>query len=198
MLVQMSTGFAQTTLSPPRPAGQSQPKAHSAPVKSSAAPAKQAAESAPDVTTASYGDWQMTCRITNVGAGQPSRRICEVLQSVILQGQTAPFAQLGFGRMEPGSPLIFTAVVPASVSFPSDVRVAVDENDKQPLIAAWTRCLQNGCFASVAVSVDSLNRWRAREGGGRLMFKNGASQDLTMPISFKGLGRALDALAKEH
>lgn len=150
------------------------------------------------MTTASFGDWQLTCRMANAGAGQPNRRTCEILQSVILKGQTAPFARLGFGRMETGGPLMFTAVVPVNVSFPSDVKVSIDENDKQPLEAAWTGCLPSGCFASVAVSNEILSRWRSQEEGGRLMFTSSAPQNLIVPISFKGLARALDALAKEH
>jgi hypothetical protein len=43
-----------------------------------------------------------------------------------------------------------------------------------------------------------MNRWRAQNEGGRLMFKNGAGQDVVVPISFKGLGPALDAFAKEN
>jgi hypothetical protein len=69
--------------------------------KSEAAPAKPAATSdkaaaepmGAEVTTASFGGWQLSCRLTLVTAGQPSRRLCEVLHSVILQGQTTPFAQ---------------------------------------------------------------------------------------------------------
>ncbi len=198
MSVAVVVGMAQTSLSPPASA-QPRQQAQAAPAKQVATPAKPAARAMEaDVTTASFGDWQMTCRMTDAGTGQPARRICEVLQSVILKGQTAPFAQLGFGRLQPDAPLTFTAVVPVNVAFPSSVRVAVDDNDKQPLEAAWTRCLPSGCFASVAASSDILKRWRAQDGSGWLMFKSGASQDLRVPMSFKGLGRALDALAKEH
>jgi len=197
MLMQIPASIAQTSLSPPA-SGRPQQQAQAAPAKPAATPAKPATRAMEaDVTTASFGDWQMTCRMTAAGTGQPARRICEVLQSVILKGQTAPFAQLGFGRLEPAAPLTFTAVVPVNVSFPSSVRVAVDDNDKQPLEATWTRCLPSGCFASVAASNDVLKRWRAQDGSGWLMFKSGAPQDLRVPISFKGLGRALDALAKE-
>jgi hypothetical protein len=55
------------------------------------------------------------------------------LDSVILREQTAPFAQLGFGKMPPAELLLFTTVVPPNVTFPSSVKLAIDENDKQPL-----------------------------------------------------------------
>lgn len=198
MSVVAVAGVAQTSLSPPA-SERPQQQAQAAPAKPAAPPAKPAARTMEaDVTTASFGDWQMTCRMTDAGNGQPARRICEILQSVILKGKTAPFAQIGFGRLEPGAPLTFTAVVPVNVSFPSSVRVAIDETDKQPLEVAWTRCLPSGCFASVTAGNDLLKRWRAQDGSGWLMFKSGASQDLRVPMSFNGLGRALDALAKEH
>ena len=197
LLVQTSALFAQTPA--PRPGGQNQQKSQAAPAKPAAASDKAAAEPAgAEMTTASFGDWQLSCRLTPVAGGQPGQRFCEGLQSVILQGQTAPFARLGFGKMTPAEPLFFTAVVPTNVTFPSIVKIAIDENDKQPVEVAWTRCLPSGCFASIAVNDDVIKRWRTQNQGGRLMFKNGAGQDLVVPISFKGLARALDALAKEQ
>ena len=70
---------------------QTAPKAGAVPV--AAASALKPGEA--DVTTASFGDWQMRCRAgTTATAGQPAiPRLCEVVQSVMLQGQAAPFAQ---------------------------------------------------------------------------------------------------------
>ena len=157
-------------------------------------PSPGAADAGADMTTATFGDWLMRCRQTE--AGKPART-CEVVQTVMVQGQTAPFAQLAFGRLAPADPLFFTVVVPPNVTFPSTLRVAFDEKDKQPVEVAWTRCLPGGCFASLAVPADTLARWRAREEAGRMSFKNGAGQETTVAMSFRGLARALDALAKE-
>ena len=148
----------------------------------------------PDNTTATYGDWTLRCTMTS---GASSKRSCEIVQSIVLQGQTAPLSQLAIGRMTPGDPLYFTAVLPTNVTFPSTVRIALDERDKQPVELAWTRCLPTGCFASLAVTDPVLKRWRVQDSGGRLIFKNGAGQDVSVPISFRGLGRALDALQKD-
>jgi invasion protein IalB len=76
------------------------------------------------------------------------------------------------------------------------VRIAIDEKDAQPVEIAWTRCLPAGCFASLALKDDLLKRWHAQNESGRLTFKNGAGQDMTLPFSFRGLARALDALGK--
>lgn len=161
-----------------------------------AAPA--ATDPSADVTTATFGDWQLRCRKPPSAAGQPAAKpVCEVVQSVVIQGQSAPFAQLAFGKTAATEPLMFTAVVPTNITLPSTLRIALDENDKQPVELAWTRCMPGGCFASVATKDDIMKKWRAQNETGRFLFKNSAGQDLTVPFSFRGLSRALDALAKE-
>jgi invasion protein IalB len=125
-----------------------------------------------DMTTATYGDWLLRCRQT---PGQKPPRNCEVVQSLVAQGQTAPVAQLAFGRLAEKGPLYFTAVVPINVSFPSAVRIAFDEKDPTPVVLAWTRCLPGGCFASVELTDDVLARWRARNEAG-VGFRNGDGQ----------------------
>ena len=169
------------------------PPATAQPATAPAAVAKPAADAA-DMTTATFGDWLLRCRLTETG--KPGRS-CEVVQTVMIQGQAAPFAQLALGHPASGEPLHFTAVVPPNVTFPSTLRVSFDEKDAKPVDVSWTRCLPGGCFASLAVPADVLTRWRARDDAGRLGFKNGAGQDATVAISFRGLARALDALAKE-
>lgn len=188
-LIAVSGALAQSA--PARPAAAQQPP------NTSVAQAKT--DTAADMTTATFGDWQLRCRAgVPASANQPAvLRSCEVVQSVIIQGQTAPFAQLAFGKPEPSAPLHFTAVLPTNVSFPSTVKIMQDEKDKQPVELAWTRCLPGGCFASIATKDDFLKRWRAQEEAGRFVFRNSAGQEMAIPFSFRGLGRALDALAKE-
>jgi len=152
------------------------------------APAQQ---TGPDTTTATYGDWLLRCRAISGG------KSCEVIQNILVEGKTAPIAQLAFGRLAPNQPLYFTAVLPTNVTFPSVVSIAIDEKDAQPTPVPWTRCLQTGCFASLQTTDAILKHWGGQTGAGRLTFKNGAGQDTTVPFSFKGLGRALDALGKD-
>jgi invasion protein IalB len=161
--------------------------------------ANAGSERSADLTTATYGDWQLRCR--NVPGNEEAKRkpirLCEVIQSVILRGGSGPFAQLAFGKPAPGQPLMFTTVLPVNITFPSTVRIAVDEKDQQPAELAWTRCLPGGCFASIQANEQFLKKWRAQEAAGRFTFTSGAGQDVTLPFSFRGLDRALEALAKE-
>jgi invasion protein IalB len=147
----------------------------------------------PDQT---YGDWRLSCRVE--GTAPQTKRTCEVVQYVMVPDQQAPFAEIAFGRTSPSEPMLVTVVTPINVSFPSSVRIAVDEKDTQPAELAWRRCLPAGCFANLAVTDDQVKRWRSLQTTGRVSFKSAAGQELIMPTSFRGLGQALDALAKQH
>lgn len=147
----------------------------------------------PSMTTASFGDWVLRCQRL---PQSPTGRVCEVAQTMQVQGQNAPVAQLAIGRSGKGEPLRATAVVPASVSFPSNVQLALDK-DTSPLELDWRRCLPGGCFADLVIKDEQLKRWRAASEKGRLIFKDAAGRDITIPLSLQGLGPALDALANE-
>jgi len=147
----------------------------------------------PQTTIASYGDWVLRCqRVETAGKGA---RVCEVAEAIQVQGQAAPIAQLAIGRLSPGEPLHVTVVVPPAVSFPSSVRV--DAKNSAPLTLEWRRCLPGGCFADAVLKDDALARWRGLSDAGQLTFKDAAGQDVTLPLSFRGLSQALDALARE-
>lgn len=143
--------------------------------------------------TEQHGDWVLTCRKPDAQAPQN----CELVQTITVNGQKAPFAQLAIGKPKPDMPIQITVVVPQNVSFPSSVKVFVDEKDKAPLDLAWARCLPVGCFASANLKDDVQKKWAPLETQGRVTFKAGNSQDIAMPISFKGLKGAIEALAKE-
>lgn len=145
--------------------------------------------------TQQFGDWVLTCR--KVDATAQASQNCELTQTVTINGQKEPFAQMAIGKPRADMPIQLTVVVPQNVSFPSSVRVIVDEKDKSPTDLAWARCLPVGCFANTAFKDDTQKKWAAIETQGRVIFKAGNGQDIAMPISFKGLKGALEALAKE-
>ncbi len=160
------------------------------------APAANGQQSAPQnqpTKTEQYGDWVLTCRKIDGQSGQS----CELVQTVTVNGQKAPFAQMAIGKPKPDMPIQITVVVPQNVSFPSSVKVSIDEKDKSPLDLAWARCLPVGCFASATLKDEVQKKWGALETQGRVTFKAGTGQDIPMPISFKGLKAGLEALAKE-
>lgn len=158
-----------------------------------AAPAAPAVPAAPSQTTASFGDWVLRCQ--RVVADKPERA-CEVAQTFQVQGQSAPLAQFAIGRTGKGEPMRATAVVPANVSFPSNVEVAMDKG-ASPLDLDWRRCVPGGCIADTAVKDEQFKAWRSATERGRLSFTDASGREINLPLSFHGLGQALDALSKE-
>ena len=161
--------------------------------KEPAAPPPVSAE--PQNTSATYGDWILRCAKAPEGAAVP--RLCEIVQSFQLQGQQGLFAQLAIGRLSPKDPLRLTLNMQPNVSFPSTVKLAVDDKDTQPVELIWRKCVgAAGCFADGDFKDETMKRWKAQTGMGRLQFKDGAGRDLTISFSFRGLPQALDGLAK--
>jgi len=168
--------------------------AQTAAPKASNAQAPAPVPTEPNTTIASYGDWVLRCQRIDL-AGKTTR-VCEVAETIQVEGQTSPIAQLAIGRMAPSDPLRATAVLPTAVSFPSNVRISEAKNGA-PLSLEWRRCLPGGCFADSPVKDDLLARWRGQTDAGQLTFKDAAGRDQSLPLSFRGLAQALDALAKE-
>jgi invasion protein IalB len=148
----------------------------------------------PAATSATYGDWVLRCQ--RVGEAEKAQRICEVAQTIKLQNQPQPIAEIALGHLPADHTLRLTVVLPPSVSFPSTVQFATADKPPQSVDLQWRRCLPGGCFAEVAPSEDSIAAWRGSEGGGRITFKDAAGRDVSLPVSFRGLAQALDALAK--
>lgn len=146
----------------------------------------------PSVTTATYGDWTARCE---KGIGDKAPRICEAVQTVQLPNQQVAVAQIAFGHATSADPLKLVVVLPVDVWFPSTVKVSASDRDPGTELA-WRRCLPVGCFAESAASDEAARRWRGESGQGHIAYKNGLNRDVSVPVSFRGLAQALDALAK--
>jgi invasion protein IalB len=159
----------------------------------STAPPAAAAPATPMQTTATYGDWTLRCVRQGEAANSP--RSCEVVQSLSVRGQQQPIAQVAVGSPAKGDPLRLTVVVPAAISFTPAPHLK--EGETSMLALEWRRCLQTGCFADAPPPADLLQKLRARTEPVQIAFRDAANQDVALPISPRGLGPALDALAKE-
>ncbi len=173
--------LAQTAKTPARPAAT--PTTGPEPVSSD-----------PASTSASYGDWLLRCQ--RVGEADKARRLCEVAQTIQLPNQPNPVAEIALGRPPGDAAMRLTAVLPASVTFPSSVQFATQDKPPRNVDLQWRRCLPGGCFADAAPSDDDLRAWRGATDAGRLTFKDAGGRDVVLPVSFRGLAQALDALGK--
>ncbi len=162
---------------------------------------------APSVTTATYGSWTLRCiaadkegqtkqaaAATNDGK---SAKTCEVIQTVQVQGQAQPVAQVALGHVGTDPVLVMTAVLPSNISIPGSVRVVTDfkegSDNKAGFDMAWTRCAGGACFATAKPDADSLTKMRSAKTGS-IAFIDAAGRTLAVPLSWAGLTQALNAL----
>ena len=149
--------------------------------------------STPERTTASFGDWVLRCDAAPAAA----KRVCEVAQAMTVQGQSAPIAQIAFGRATRAEPMRVTVVLPVAVTLTTKPKIVSEKDDKSPIELAWQRCIPGGCIASATVADDVMARLGARTEPGGIAFKDAAEHDIAVPLSLRGLTQALAALAKE-
>lgn len=148
-----------------------------------------AISSDPQLTTASFGDWVERCqRVATTGL-----KLCEVAETVQVEGQNAPLAQIAIGRADKDGPLRLTLLLPVNVSFPDAPKLKIGS----AFDLSWRRCVPGGCLADVALSDADVSTLRAAAEPGQIEFKTASGQDLKFPTSSRGLLQALDALRRE-
>lgn len=147
----------------------------------------------PDRTTANFGDWVLRCE----SVGSPAKRVCETAQGMTVQGQANPVAQVAIGVADAKGPRQITLAVPPNLAFAVKPQIVVTKAGVAPIDLTWQRCTPGACFASAPVADSVLAVWTAEVEPGRITFKDAADRDAALPLSFRGLPQALDALGKE-
>lgn len=158
------------------------------------------ASSQPSVTTASYENWTLRCVMLTDQDLVPQGRSCEVVQTIQLQGQQQPIAQLAIGRLPNDKDLTVTAVLPNNISFPSTVTIQKDASDTKAKDGKtqleWRRCLPNGCYADTKPNTTFLTQIDPMLDGS-LTFTDASNRPLSIPVSWKGLSQAMTALEQK-
>lgn len=147
----------------------------------------------PAQTTASYGDWVLRCVRTGESGMGP--RACELVQTMVLQGQQQPVAQVALGYDK--ADLRLTLLVPPAISLSRGPLLGIAGGATPNFALAWRRCLPNGCFGDVQVGPELMKILRSRTEPMQVVYKDAGERDVTLPFSFRGLVPALEALAKE-
>ncbi len=147
----------------------------------------------PQQTTATYGDWVVQCV---AHSGGPPDEVCDMAQITQVQGKTLPFSRVAIARPEKAQPVKLIVQVPVNASFRTQVHIQTGDADPG-VIAPFSTCTPNGCFAEFDLKEDILKKWRAATDVGKLSFADAGGHDVTVPISFKGFSQAFDALVKK-
>ncbi len=149
----------------------------------------------PRTTTASYGDWTLRCQ--RVGETEKAVRICELVLTIQAGQQQSPIAELAMGRMSKADPYRVTAHLPTNIKLPSVVKFSLGEKDPRTQELAWRSCAPVGCFADAQLSEAQWLNLHGQAEPGSLEYADSVGRPVKLPVSFRGLPQAMDALAKE-
>jgi len=179
---------------PPRPAPA--PAQHPAPPPATQGQATPAApfDQTPQRTTASYGDWVVRCEII---PGPPPQKSCDMEQLAQVQGQAQPISRVAIPLPPKGEGPKMFIQLPINVSFAVPLKITADTKDAG-ISTPFRRCVPAGCFAEVELKDDLQKKFRAAAAEpGKIVFKDAAKRDVTIPLSFKGFAQAFEALLKQ-
>jgi len=148
-----------------------------------------ATANAPDMTSETYGDWIMRC--------QPSSEAkrCEVSQTIVVQGQNAPIALIAFGREKKGDPLHMVVQLPTNVTFEGGVKTHLSGGEAA-VDMKFRRCFPTGCFADAPMTDAVVAKLKSQAEPLSIKFKDATEREISLPLSPRGLGPALDALSR--
>jgi invasion protein IalB len=158
-----------------------------------ATPVKAPAEAAAP-TTATYGDWLVTCPPP---AATGAAAACEATQTLMLEGK-GPIARIAVGRLTKGGDLSFAVMLPAAVEFSAPVVLGSATAEAPVLALGWRRCIPTGCFADATPAGTVSTAWVTQTVVGRMTFTDGNGQAVALPFSFKGLVQAVAALDEKR
>lgn len=148
----------------------------------------------PNLTTASYGDWVLRCERSEKAS--PSR-ICDVAQTVPTQDLQGALAQISIAKHDGARSLRVYGLLPANITLPGSATMRSEEGTPE-LELNWRRCLPSGCVSEGAPSPSLVERWKKLTGSGQIVYKDARGLEITVPVSFRGLRQALDALDKQE
>ncbi len=150
----------------------------------------QAQTQTPQRTTASYDDWVVRCEIHGAA------KVCEMAQTMVIQGQSQPIAQIAIGQQNKTEPMKVVFQLPIGVWLPVGAKLVAKEGDVG-VAAAFVRCQPTVCLAQADVGDDQIKKLRGMTESGKLQFKDAAQHDVVIPVSFKGFGQAYDAMLQQ-
>lgn len=156
--------------------------------QTAAAPAPAAAPAAvdPTETHSVHDDWTVRCK------GKDDKRGCEAVQTLQTPDLAHILAHVAV-RAEKSGPVRLIVLTPPGVWLPSNVSLKVPS--VADVVLTFKRCGQH-CVASTELTQDQLAALKASSGKGEIVFEDGSRRPVILPLSFKGLGDAMQASLK--
>ena len=169
-----------------------------------AAGASQADTVQPSSTTATYGNWVVSCNVAGGDAGQ----VCETTTHLSVKGQDGgmhPLLQVAIG-MPPGSAAVRIVVqVPGDVALRAPVRLSLDQTppvagssasvpQDDLVTASYFTCQPVGCLADADLAAGALARLLAAKSANVTFTAISGAKQIVVPVSLDGFSDAVAAL----
>jgi invasion protein IalB len=155
--------------------------------------AEQGHAQVPQRTTATFDDWTVSCAVT---PGQGNQKTCEMVQGQTLKDQPNPVGQVTMSRPAKTQPYRIFFQVPPNIWFQTGIKFAAQAN-QPPLVAQLRWCLPSRCLADADLTDAVINKLRTYNEPGSEQYKDAAQQDVSLSVSLKGFGPALDWMEKQ-
>jgi invasion protein IalB len=147
------------------------------------------AMSAPQRTTAVYDDWTLICTLP---ADSPKQ--CEIVSVQTLAERNTPVGQISISRSKKNGPYKLVIQTQPNASVQAGVRLLVEEKESVPASFEW--CVDTRCSADGDVAEPIIDRLAKQNTPSSFVFKDAAQHDVTISVSLKGFGPALEAMEK--
>lgn len=141
--------------------------------------------------TAKFDDWTVSC----IAPPSSAVKTCELLQAQT-KGSSNPIGQITISRAAKSEPFKIFFQVPPSVWFQTGIKF-VAQPSQAPLLAQFRWCLPSRCLADVELSEAAVSKFGSYAMPGAEQYKDAAQHDVSLSVSFKGFGPALDWMGKQ-
>lgn len=148
---------------------------------------------APQRITAAFDDWTILCSTAPAASGQKS---CQLIETQRMKGQPNIVGQITISQPAKDKPYKIFFQVPANVWMQSGIKFVAQLN-QAPLIAQFRWCLPSRCLADADLTVAMVGKFGSYPISGTEQYKDAAQHDVSLPVSFKGFGPALDWMEKQ-
>ncbi|MFG1296482.1 invasion associated locus B family protein [Xanthobacter variabilis] len=138
-------------------------------------------------TRSTHGDWIVRCK------KDVSPKECEAVQTLQTTDLKGVLAHVAVRAQHQG-PVRLIVLTPPGVWLPANVTLKV--GGVPDIALTYKRCGQY-CVASVELTQENIAALKASSGQGDLTFENGSRNPIILPVSFKGLGEAMEASLKD-
>ena len=156
----------------------------------------------PSSTTATYGNWVVSCGVGDAG------KVCEAATHLSVKGQDGavrPLLQVAVGMPPGGAALRIVLQVPGDVALRAPVRLSLDQGGTDPAVktaakqdelvaATYFACQPGGCLADADLGAGALARLALAKSANVTFTALVGAKQIVVPVSLDGFNAAIAAL----